>query len=319
MNHFLTIGGNTRDVLHHILQQSKYLHGNPSIKTLDGRNILFCFEKPSLRTKIGTEVAINQLGGRVLHISPDAFLGGKVMHPDELAGVVPEEREALKDTVKNVSQWCDAIFARVFRHQTLTTLATFSDIPVVNALCDGHHPMQALADLFTIWEKLGEGHQLTISFVGDANNVAWSLIEIGLIFGYEMRFAGPERYYWNGAQLAHFSELASRYGGTFTHTLDPAEAVREADVVYTDAFISMGEEQVYAEKLHHFDAYQVDETLFSQAPAHAGFMHCLPAHRGVEATDEVLDHSNSWIYDQARNRMVVSKGVFTTLLTDQTF
>src|SRR5690625_4304037 len=148
MNHFLTIGDHSKEVLQHILQQSAYLHKNPSIKTLDGRNILFCFEKPSLRTKVGTEVAINQLGGRVIHISSEAFLGGKVMYPGEFDDEIPEEREDLKDTVKNVSEWCDAIFARVYRHHTLRTLAQYSSIPIVNALCDQHHPMQALADLY---------------------------------------------------------------------------------------------------------------------------------------------------------------------------
>lgn len=316
MNHFLSIGGNDKDFLQHILQQSAYLHNNPSIKTLDGRNILFCFEKPSLRTKVGTEVAINQLGGRVIHISPEAFLGGKVMHPSEYSNGVPDEREDLKDTVKNVSEWCDAIFARVFRHQTLTTLATHSGIPIVNALCDLHHPMQALADLFTIQEKFGTDEILTISFVGDANNVAYSLIELCLIFGHEVRFSGPSKYYWNEKQLGYFSELATKYGGTFFHTSNPAEAVSKADAVYTDAFVSMGEEHIYQEKIDQFSAYQVNEQLFSKATSHAGFMHCLPAHRGIEVTDEVIDHPNSWVYDQARNRMVVSKGVFTTLLTD---
>src|SRR5699024_5566806 len=181
MNHFLSIGDHPKELLQHILQQSAYLHKNPSIKTLDGRNILFCFEKPSLRTKVGTEVAINQLGGHVIHISPEAFLGGKVMYPNESSNDLPEERESLKDTVKNVSEWCDAIFARVYKHQTLQTLTKYSGIPVVNALCDKYHPMQALADLYTLKQKLGTDRSFVISFIGDANNVAYSLIELALI------------------------------------------------------------------------------------------------------------------------------------------
>lgn len=316
MNHLLTIGGNDKSYLQHLIRQSRYLHGNPSIKTLEGKNILFCFEKPSLRTKVGTEVAINNLGGDVIHISPEAFLGGKVIHPSEFEAEVPEERESLKDTVKNVSQWCDAIFSRVYHHETLTTLASWSEIPVVNALCDRHHPMQALADLYTLQEKFGEEQHLTVSFVGDANNVAFSLIEILLIFGHEVRFAGPGEYYWTERQLRHFNHLADRYRGTFRHSGDPVEAVSGADAVYTDAFVSMGEEHQYEEKLGAFQNYQVNKALFSRAPSHAGFMHCLPAHRGVEVTDEVMDHENSWVFDQARNRMVVSKGVFSTLLTE---
>lgn len=316
MNHFLTIGNRDKSFLKHILQQSRYLHTNPSIKTLEGRNILFSFEKPSLRTLVASEVAINKLGGNVLHISPEAFLGGEVMHPSDLEFDVPEEREALKDTVKNVSEWCDAIFARVYDHATLTTLASYSAIPIINALSDLYHPMQALADLYTLQEKLGADRQFTITFVGDSNNVAFSLIEICLMFGHMVQFAGPADYNWSADNLQHFNEIAQTHGGTFEHTADPAKAVSEADAIYTDAFVSMGEEHVYQEKLERFEAYQVNEALFSKAPSHAGFMHCLPAHRGVEVAEEVIDHENSWVYDQARNRMVTALGVFTALLTD---
>src|SRR5699024_10157355 len=136
---------------------------------------------------------------------------------------IPEEREDLKDTVKNVSEWCDAIFARVYHHQTLRTLAKYSSIPIVNALCDKYHPMQALADLYTLQEKLGTDRPLTISFVGDANNVAYSLIELALTLGHEVRFSGPTGYYWSSKQLEYFSQLGAKYGGTFFHTSKPAE------------------------------------------------------------------------------------------------
>lgn len=316
MNHFLTISDYDKSFLQHILQQSKYLQCNPSIQTLQGKNILFSFEKPSLRTLVASEVAINKLGGNVIHISPEAFLGGKVMHPADLEFEVPEEREALKDTVKNVSQWCDAIFARVYQHGTLTTLAQYSEIPVINALSDLYHPMQAMADLYTLQEKFGVEHNLTISFVGDANNVSFSLIEIGLIFGYNLRFTGPAEYSWDKDTVNHFQALAKNYDGSFKHFSDPVLAVSGADAIYTDAFVSMGEEHVYKEKLNAFKDFQVNEILMSKAPDHAGFMHCLPAHRGVEVTEKVLDDERSWVYDQARNRMVTALGVFTTLLTE---
>lgn len=316
MNHFLTISDYDKSYLKHILQQSKYLYCNPSIQTLQGKNILFSFEKPSLRTLVASEVAINKLGGNVIHISPEAFLGGKVMHPADLEFDVPEEREALKDTVKNVSHWCDAIFARVYQHGTLTTLAQYSEIPIINALSDLYHPMQALADLYTLHEKFGSEQSLTISFVGDANNVSYSLIEIGLTFGHNLHFTGPGEYCWDTDAINHFQALAKNYGGSFNHFSDPILAVSGADAIYTDAFVSMGEEHVYQEKLDAFKQFQVNENLMSKAPGHAGFMHCLPAHRGVEVTDEVLDHERSWIYDQARNRMVTALGVFTTLLTE---
>lgn len=316
MNHFLSIGEHDKSFLQHILAQSKYLHTNPSIQTLQGKNILFSFEKPSLRTLVASEVAINKLGGNVIHISPEAFLGGKVMHPADLEFDVPDERESLKDTVKNVSQWCDAIFARVYQHQTLTTLASYSGIPVVNGLSETHHPMQAVADMYTLQEKFGSDQELTIAFVGDANNVSFSLIEICLIFGHTVQFAGPADYYWGDGKLAHFIGMAQRYSGDFIHTTDPVLATSGADAVYTDAFVSMGEEHVYQEKLNSFKKYQVNEKLLSNAAPHAGFMHCLPAHRGVEVTDEVIDHENSWVYDQARNRMITALGIFTTLLTE---
>lgn len=315
MKHFLSIGNHDQSFLQHMLQQSNYLHTNPSIQTLQGKNILFSFEKPSLRTLVASEVAINKLGGNVIHISPEAFLGGQVMHPADLAFDVPDERESLKDTVKNVSQWCDAIFARVYQHETLTTLSSYSDIPVVNALSEIHHPMQALADLYTLQEKFGTDRELTIAFVGDSNNVSFSLIEICLIFGHKIKFAAPDYYGWSDEKLQHFNELADTNGGTFVCSTDPIVTVSGADAIYTDAFVSMGEEHVFEEKLNSFKDYQVNEKLLAKAAPHAGFMHCLPAHRGVEVTDEVLDHESSWIYDQARNRMVTALGAFTALLT----
>ncbi len=315
MQNLLTISAYTPDFYQHVLDLSAYLDKQRKLKPLDGASILFCFEKPSLRTKLATEVAVNQLGGSVIHITPEEFLGGKILHAPQDAEVpgLPEEREALQDTVKNVSQWCDGIFARVYKHETLQKLAQWSDIPVISGLCNDHHPMQAIADLYTIHESFRSDKPLTITFVGDANNVAFSLIEIGLLFGHKMQFAGPMPCYWNRDQLAHFAALGSRYGGSFTHGSDPLPLVRQSDVVYTDSFVSMGQEHQYAEKLRHFAGYQVNEALFSKAPSHARFMHCLPAHRGLEVTDAVMDHSNSLVYQQAKNRMVTAKGVFAVL------
>jgi ornithine carbamoyltransferase len=191
----------------------------------------------------------------------------------------------------------------------------YGTIPIVNALCNYHHPMQALADMLTIQQKFGDQKQVTLSFVGDANNVAFSLIEIALILGHNITFAGPLQYSWSNEKLSYFKLLTVEYGGTFFATSDPIEAVKNSDVIYTDTFISMGEEHLYEEKIRHFQPYQVNEKLFSHAKSETGFMHCLPAHRGIEVTDSVIDHKNSWVYQQAKNRMIVSKGVFTTLLT----
>lgn len=309
MNHLLTIGETEPGQIQSIIDLSIELHNHPA-PGLDGKNIAFVFEKPSLRTKVATEVAINHLGGNVLPIEADLiFSSGKA---------VPFScRESLKDAMINVSQWCDAVFARVYSHNTLQKMQEYGSIPVVNALCDQHHPMQALADLYTLQQTFGEDEMLTICYVGDANNVAFSLIEIALKFGHEIRFSGPENYSWTDDKLSYFALLAVQYGGKFVNTHDPFEAVQGADAVYTDTFISMGEEHLYEEKIKHFEPYQVNGKLFSYAKPGAGFMHCLPAHRGVEVTDEVIDHKNSWVYRQAENRMVVSKGVFATLLADE--
>lgn len=314
MNHFLTITDLDKSQLQHVLALSHTLHQGDK-DTLRHKNILFCFEKPSLRTKVGTEVAINQLGGEVIHIDPVAFLGGKVMHARPVPG--HDERESLKDTVLNVSQWCDAIFARVFDHQTLQTLAEYSKIPIVNGLCDHYHPMQALADFYTIREHFGDSTESVITFIGDANNVAYSLIELGLTLGYPMRFSGPEDYEWNEEELAHFHLLAEKNGGSLEIYDDPFEAAHQSHVIYTDAFVSMGEEEHYEEKIAAFEGYQVNKELFEAAHPEAGFMHCLPAHRGIEVTNEVIDHPRSWVYQQARNRMVSAKGLFTMLLEQE--
>lgn len=308
MNHLLTIGVLQPDQIQYILNLSSELQKTPK-PVLKTKNIAFVFEKPSLRTKTGTEVAINHLEGNVVNIEADLILSSGKAVPFSC-------RESLQDAMINVSQWCDAVFARVYSHSTLKKMADYGSIPIVNALCDQHHPMQALADLFTLQQHFGKDQKLTISYVGDANNVAFSLIEIALMFGHEIRFSCPEDYMWPAEAKNYFSLLAVQHGGTYVQTEDPAEAVFNADAVYTDTFISMGEEHLYDEKIRHFQPYQVNENLFSKAKSTAGFMHCLPAHRGVEVTDGVIDHPNSWVYEQAKNRMIVSKGVFATLLAD---
>lgn len=306
MNHLLRIGELEPDQIQHIFDLSSELEKNQN-PLLTGKNIAFVFEKPSLRTKVGTEVAINQLGGNVVDIESDLLLSSGKAVPFSC-------RESLYDAMMNVSQWCDAVFARVYSHNTLVKMSKYGSIPIVNALCDQHHPMQALADLYTLQQKFGTDEKLTISFIGDANNVAFSLIEIALMFGHTVHFSGPTQYSWSDEQLSYFALLSVQYKGTFKLTENPHEAVKNADAVYTDTFISMGQEHLYEEKIKHFEPYQVNEELFSKTKENTGFMHCLPAHRGVEVTDEVIDHPNSWVYDQAKNRMIVSKGVFATLL-----
>lgn len=308
MNHLLTIGELEPSQIRNILDVSKDLEASNE-QILTGKNVGFVFEKPSLRTKIGTEVAINQLGGSVVHIEADLLLANGKAVPFTC-------RESLVDAMMNVSQWCDAIFARVYSHTTLEKMKKYGTIPVVNALCNLHHPMQALADLLTIEEQLGSSDPVNIAFVGDANNVSFSLIEIALLTGHNIFFASPPQYAWSDEQLSYFNLLTVQYGGSFKKTHTPDEAVYNADVVYTDTFVSMGEEHLFEDKIRHFEPFQVNEELFSKAKPSTGFMHCLPAHRGYEVTDEVIDHPNSWVYQQAKNRKVVSKGVFALLLDE---
>lgn len=306
MKHLLTIGELEPDQVQTILNLSLDLH-EQSPQILQGKNIAFVFEKPSLRTKVGAEVAINHLGGNVVDVDGDLMFSSSKAVPFSF-------RESLYDAIKNVSQWCDAIFARVYSHSTLEKMMEYGQIPIINALCDLHHPMQALADILTIQQNFGKDKKVNLTFVGDANNVALSLTEVMLYFGHDITFSGPDEYGWNDEKLEYFANLSAEFGGSFTVEDDPKKAVSNADVIYTDTFISMGQEHMYEEKIKHFEAYQVNEELFSQAKNGTGFMHCLPAHRGIEVTDAVIDHENSWVYQQAKNRMIVSKGVFTSLL-----
>ena len=298
-----------------ILDLSVDMQNNPQKYSLylQGKNILFSFEKPSLRTKVGTETAINHLHGNVIHIDPENFLSGAKCFAEnsEKADV----REPLSDTSECVNQWCDGIFSRVFSHATLVNLAKFSKIPVINALCDEHHPMQALADLLTvqeILEKSGNKNQkIKICFIGDANNVAFSLFEIFLMMGHECSFAGPEKYSFAPEKQKYLEGVAQKFSGKISFTHDAKESIKNADFVYADTFISMGEEDIYDEKIAKFYDFQITSELLEISGKNTKFMHCLPAHRGEEVSPEVIDNPEiSLIYQQAKNRMVVSKGVF---------
>lgn len=316
MQHFATVPDFTPQQIQDILDLSAKLQANPKEHQQDlaTKNILFCFEKPSLRTLVGTESAINQLGGSVIHTTPEAFLGGKIIHAGDLD---LGERETLKDTVKNVEKFCDAIFTRVFSHDTITNLTGLSDIPVVNALCDQHHPCQAMADMLTLQQHFGKDKKLNVLFVGDGNNVAFSLGQILLMLGHNFSWCGPDAYSFTESEISSLKKLEAQYGGKLTLTNNPDEVIVVTNAVYTDAWVSMGEETEYKEKNAAFAAYQVNKNMMEQAPKHAIFMHCLPAHRGYEVTNDVIDSSQSVVYEQAKNRMVTAKGIFHYLLTNK--
>jgi ornithine carbamoyltransferase len=264
---------------------------------LEGRTLAMIFEKPSLRARVAFELGISQLGGRALHLGSDEVGLGK--------------REAVKDVARNLSRWVDVIMARVNLHQTVIELAEYATVPVINGLSDFEHPCQALSDYLTLLECKGSLANVTLAWVGDGNNVAHSLIYGAARLGAHMRIATPPGYEPDRSVVAE----AKREGGDVTLTHDPAEAVVGADVVYTDVWTSMGDEEEAETRKLVFHSYQVNAQLMRAAGPQALFMHCQPAHRGEEVTDDVLDSPRSLACDQAENRLHMQKAIFLALLS----
>jgi ornithine carbamoyltransferase len=261
-------------------------------KTLEGRYLSLLFEKPSLRTRLTFELAIKQLGG------------------DAVASIGPiGDREPVKDVARNLDRWTHGIVARVFSHETIEELAKWSKVPVINALSDLYHPCQALVDVQTVEERFGTVEGLKIAFVGDGNNVAHSLMLTAGRLGMHVAIAAPENYQPNPAIVAEASSFAE-----ITITSDPHEAVAGAHAVYTDVWASMGQEKEAAERARIFAPYQVNEKLFAEARPDAIFLHCLPAKRGQEVTDAVMESPRSAIFDQAENRLHAQKALLMMLL-----
>lgn len=264
---------------------------------LEGKALALLFEKPSLRTRVTFELGMSQLGGQPLYLGPQEVGLGK--------------REAVKDVARNLSRWVDGVMARVFSHQTVTDLAEHASVPVINGLTDFEHPCQALGDYLTLLEHKGKLAGLTLAWVGDGNNVAHSLIYGSARLGVRVRLATPPGYEPDRSVVAE----AQREGGEIHLTHEPAEAVTGADAVYTDVWTSMGQENEADTRQRIFRPYQVNSQLMRRAGPEALFMHCLPAHRGQEVTDEVLDSPRSIVYDQAENRLHMQKAILLALLS----
>jgi ornithine carbamoyltransferase len=264
---------------------------------LAGKSIALLFEKPSLRTRMTFEMAIAQMGGS------SVFQEGPI-------GV----REPLKDIARNLDRWVNAIVARVFAQQTVEDLARWSSVPVVNALSDAYHPCQALADVLTVRERFGAFEGLKIAFVGDGNNVAHSLMLTSLRLGMDFSLACPEGYRPNPDVVTHAEGLAAVSGARLTIGLDPSEAVTGAHAVYTDVWASMGQEQEAMERRKAFHDYQVNDALMAQARRNAIFLHCLPAKRGEEVTDAVMESEQSAVFEQAGNRLHAQKALLLMML-----
>jgi ornithine carbamoyltransferase len=267
---------------------------------LAGKTLAMVFEKPSLRTRVSFEVGMFQLGGHALYLQPSDIGMGK--------------REPVADVARVLGRMADGIMARVFAHDTIVELAQYSETPVINGLCDLEHPCQALADFLTVWEKRGSVEGQKVAYIGDGNNVAHSLALLGGLLGAHVAIATPQGYEPNAAIIEAATGFAAESGGSITITTDPAVACKDADAVYTDVWASMGQEAEAAARAKIFAAYQVDEKLFALAKTEAIFLHCLPAHRGEEASAEVVDHTRSAVWDQAENRLHAQKAVLAVLM-----
>ena len=290
----------TSDELVYLLDLARTVKNAPRqyAAALNGKSIALLFEKPSLRTKLTFELAIRQLGGS------SVFVEGPI-------GV----REPLQDVARNLDRWVNGIVARVFSQTTVEALAHWSSVPVINALTDLYHPCQALADVQTIAERFGRLNGLKLAFIGDGNNVAHSLMLTSLRLGMDFSLGCPEGYNPNPDIVAQAEGLAAVSGASLAITHDPIAAVAGAHAIYTDVWASMGQEAEAHQRKRAFRDYQVNETLFDAARPDTIFMHCLPARRGEEVTDQVMEHARSAIFDQAENRLHAQKALLLMMLS----
>ena len=267
---------------------------------LKGKTLAMIFEKPSTRTRVSFEVGMFQLGGHALYLGIDDLQLGR--------------GETIGDTAQVLSRYVDGIMARVFAHQTILDLIKYSRVPVINGLSDFSHPCQGLADLFTIYEKRGRLPGLKLAYVGDGNNVAHSLLYGCSKVGINITLGCPKGYEPNPGVVSQAGKEAERAGTKVKVTNDPKAAVKGADIVYTDVWASMGKEKEHEERLNIFRSFQVNAQLVKEAKEDYLFMHCLPAHRGEEVTDEVADSKNSVIFDQAENRLHTQKALLALIM-----
>jgi ornithine carbamoyltransferase len=267
---------------------------------LAGKTLGMIFQKPSLRTRVSFEMAMRHLGGDALYLSPQEVGLG--------------QRESVADVARVLSRYVDAIMARVFAHSVLEEMARYATVPVINGLSDDEHPCQALGDVLTVYEKKGRLRGLKLAFVGDGNNVATALLYVCAMLGMDLAIATPPGYMLKEAVIEQGRAFAARSGSRLLFTHDPAEAVRDADILYTDVWASMGQEAEAEARRRVFPPYQVNAALVAKARPDVLVMHCLPAHRGEEITDEVADGPHSVIFDQAENRLHAQKALLVRLL-----
>jgi ornithine carbamoyltransferase len=268
--------------------------------SLTGRQMVMFFEKASLRTRLTFEAGMSALGGSAIFVD----------QTQERLGA----RESLSDVAHNLERWVDVIVLRTFSQETIAGMARHASIPVINALTDLEHPCQALADYFTLRERFGDLKNRSLAYLGDGNNVAHSLVLTCACLGSSIRIATPAGYGPNPQILAAAREIAGETGAEIQLLTDPHDAVAGVDAIYTDAWVSMGQERETEERTRIFPPYQVNDELMAEAAPHAVFMHCLPAHRGLEVTDAVMDSERSLIFEQAENRLHVQKAILYLLM-----
>lgn len=303
MKHFLAISdvssGEVQELLDLSikLKEEYFKKGNPPY--FKGKVLGMIFQKPSLRTRVSFDMAMRHCGGDALYLSPNEIGLGK--------------RESIADIARVLSGYVHALMARVFDHEHILQLAQWSEIPVVNGLSDYNHPCQGLADALTIQEKFGKAKGLHVAYVGDGNNVAVSLMHVCMKLGWNFTIGNPDGYDITPKAVALAKEIAEETGSKLTFVRDPHEAVRGAQVIYTDTWTSMGQEEEAARREQVFPPYQVNAQLVSEADKDVIVMHCLPAHRNHELTDEVADGPHSVIFPQAHNRMHAQKAILARL------
>lgn len=298
----LAIGDLTEKELAGILELTAEVkaHRERYADALKGKSIGLIFQKPSNRTRVSFEIGMVQLGGYAIYLGPNEIgMGG---------------RESVKDVANVLARYLDGIVARTYRHEDVVELAAFSRVPVINGLSDLAHPCQAISDIFTVKEQYGTLKGITLAYVGDGNNVLHSLMAAAAKAGLDMAIASPKGYEPEASVVTRAKSFARTSGSKLTFGNDPDRAVRDADIIYTDVWVSMGQEKETAKRLKAFKRFQVNERLVGLAKKGCRIMHCLPAHRGLEITDAAIDSKHSVVYDQAENRMHVEKAILLRLL-----
>ena len=291
----------TKDI-HDIIKLAADIKANSAkySNALKGKSIGLIFQKPSNRTRVSFEIGMFQMGGHSIYLgSSELGMGG---------------RESVKDVACVLSRYLNGIIARTYKHDVLEELARHASIPIINGLSDLAHPCQSLGDMFTIKEKFGTLKGVTLAYIGDGNNVLNSLMAVAAKLGVDMKVATPKGYEPNVEMVRRARAVARESGSKIEISNDPRKAARDADVLYTDVWVSMGQEKQAARRVRAFKDYQLNDKLLKSAKTLAAVMHCLPAHRGQEITDSVMDSNHSIVYDQAENRMHVQKAILLKLL-----